>query len=58
MGEVMTADEYHMAHILVPLSEDAAAAEIAEAQAQAEDLIRQIAAGANFQSLAVSHSAG
>ena len=58
MGEVMTADEYRMAHILVPLPEDAAAAEIAEAQAQAEDLIRQIAAGANFQSLAVSHSAG
>ena len=58
LGAVMTADEYRIAHILIPLPEDASATQIAEIQADAEDLLKQLAEGADFSALAVGHSAG
>ena len=58
LGETITADEYRMAHILIPLPEDATAAQTTQAQAEADDLIKQLDAGADFRSLAVGHSAG
>lgn len=58
LGAVMTADEYRIAHILVPLPEDASATQIAKIQADAEDLLKQVAEGADFSALAVGHSAG
>ena len=58
LGAVMTADEYRIAHILIPLPEDASATQIAEIQTDAEDLLKQLAEGADFSALAVGHSAG
>jgi peptidyl-prolyl cis-trans isomerase SurA len=58
LGAAMTADEYRIAHILVPLPEDATASQIAEVKANAEDLLKQLDAGADFSALAVGHSAG
>ena len=58
IGEMLTADEYRIAHILLTVDEDATAADIRSVQQRAESLIQQIAEGADFQQLAVSHSAG
>ena len=59
VGQVVTADEYRLAHILLPLPEDADAREQRAVRDQAEDILRQIdEEGADFQSLAVQKSAG
>lgn len=58
LGEVVTADEYRLAHILLPLPEDPTAGQIRQVRKNAEDLLAQINAGADFQSLAVQKSAG
>lgn len=58
LGEAVTADEYRLAHILLPVPEDANAAEIKKVQKEAEDLLDRIKGGADFQSLAVEKSKG
>jgi peptidyl-prolyl cis-trans isomerase SurA len=57
-GEVITADEYRLAHILLPIPSDANAQEKEAVRQRAEDLHTQIDEGADFQSLAVEKSAG
>jgi peptidyl-prolyl cis-trans isomerase SurA len=58
LGEVVTADDLRLAHILIPLTEDASKEQIEQVRATAQDLVDQINAGADFQTLAVERSAG
>lgn len=58
VGQMVTADEFRVAHILLTIDEDANAENIGAVRRQAEGLKQQIAEGADFQQLAVSHSAG
>lgn len=58
VGEVVTADEYRLAHILLPTPSQATAAQVEAVRQDADDLLNQIKAGADFQSLAVERSAG
>lgn len=58
VGQVITADEYRLAHILLPIPEDATAAQIRAVQQEANSLASRIENGADFQSLAVERSAG
>lgn len=59
MGQVVTADEYRLAHILLPLPDDPSADDIRRVRADAEGILRQIELeDADFQSLAVQKSAG
>ncbi len=58
LGETLTADEYRLAHILLPIPDNANSAQIADIRQQAQDLIEAVEQGADFQSLAVERSAG
>ncbi len=58
LGEVITADEYRLAHILLPTPDDASETQIAGVMSEAENLIQQITNGADFQSLAIEKSTG
>ena len=58
MGEMVTADEFRVAHILLPIDENASADEIRVVRQKADGLLKQIEEGADFRQLAVSHSAG
>lgn len=59
LGQVVTADEYRLAHILLPLADDASASEIRRVRDEAEEILRMIEEeDADFQSLAVQKSAG
>jgi peptidyl-prolyl cis-trans isomerase SurA len=48
--------EYNFAHILVTVPENASPEQIQERRARAEDILAQIAAGADFAQLSASHS--
>jgi peptidyl-prolyl cis-trans isomerase SurA len=56
MGKVVTADEFRLAHILLPFSEGANAEEILKVKNDAEALIEEIYDGADFRSLAIERS--
>ncbi len=56
MGKIVTADEYRLAHILLPFSENADGDEISQVKTDAEALIQELNAGANFRSLAIERS--
>ncbi len=58
VGEVITADEYRLAHILVPAPAEANAQQLQVVRQSAENMLAEIADGADFQSLAVERSAG
>ncbi|MFT4631696.1 MAG: peptidyl-prolyl cis-trans isomerase SurA [Candidatus Pseudothioglobus sp.] len=58
MGGVVTADDYRLAHILLPIPDDADEDQINEVRAAAQAMANAINAGADFQSLAVERSAG
>ncbi len=58
LGANITADEYRLAHILLPTPSEPTAEQIQEVRRKAESLLAQIEAGADFQSLAVEYSAG
>jgi peptidyl-prolyl cis-trans isomerase SurA len=57
-GRTITSPEVHLGHILLPLSSGASKERVAEVRARADDLIAQLQAGANFDNLAITHSAG
>lgn len=57
-GEIVTADEYRLAHILLPIPDDASSSEISEIRDEAENILQQIKEGADFQSLAMEKSSG
>jgi peptidyl-prolyl cis-trans isomerase SurA len=58
LGEVITADEYRLAHILLPFPEDATPAQINEVMSSAEGILEKINGGADFKSLAIEKSTG
>lgn len=58
VGEVVTADEYRLGHILLALPSEATATQIRAVQREANELAAQLKAGGNFQKLAVERSAG
>ena len=58
LGEVITADEYRLAHILLPTPNDASQAQISNIMKNAQDLKNQVDNGADFQSLAIEKSTG
>lgn len=58
VGQVVTADEYRLAHILLPIPEEATAEEIRSVRDEAERVLSRVEAGEDFQSLAVEKSAG
>ncbi len=57
LGEQITADEYRLAHILLPLPDKATSSQISDARQQAADILARIAKGETFQSLAIEKSA-
>ncbi len=50
--------EYHLAHILIPISDYAEANEIAEVQANTKKLVQELRTGANFSKVAMEKSSG
>ncbi|MBV1878641.1 MAG: peptidylprolyl isomerase [Pseudomonadales bacterium] len=57
LGSTITADEYRLAHILLPFPEDANSSQIQTVKTQAMALIQSINDGADFKSLALTQSA-
>lgn len=57
-GKLLTADEYRLLHILLPLAEDFSRTEIRAQQKKAMEIIKEIKTEADFQRMAVAHSAG
>ncbi len=55
-GKTITADEYRLAHILLPFPADATGDQIREVQMKAEALMQELENGADFQSLAIERS--
>lgn len=58
VGSVVTSDEYQLAHILLPVPSDSSPAKIGKIKKKATKLLKQINNGADFQSMALEHSAG
>jgi peptidyl-prolyl cis-trans isomerase SurA len=52
----MFADEYRVGHILLTLDEQASDAAVAQAEAQATDIVGQLRDGADFAQMAIAHS--
>lgn len=57
-GNVVVNSDYNLSHIRISFSENASAADIAEAEATAREVHEQIVAGADFREMAVRHSSG
>jgi peptidyl-prolyl cis-trans isomerase SurA len=57
-GRELTADEYRVGHILLATNSDMSQRDIAETKTRAEKIVAELDAGANFQTLAMTHSAG
>lgn len=56
-GQFWNAPDYHIGHILIPVSSNADPAAIQSAQERAEDIYRRIQAGEDFAQLATLYSA-
>lgn len=50
--------EYHLGHILLPISENASTEDVREVSARAQQLVEQLRSGADFAELAIANSAG
>ncbi len=50
--------QYHLGHILIPITDASEQSNIQQAREKAQDIIRQLREGADFASLAIQHSAG
>ena len=57
VGEIITADEYRLSHILLPFPEDADSRDIGKVKQESEDLIQQLADGSDFNTMAIEKSA-
>ncbi|MGA1189632.1 MAG: peptidylprolyl isomerase, partial [Pseudomonadales bacterium] len=57
-GQELTADEYRIGHILIPIGSDPSRESIAQAKSEAEAVVAALQSGENFQSLAMEKSAG
>lgn len=58
LGQIQLAEDYHLANILIPLSDSPDAAEINAAMQRAEHIQQQLAEGVSFAQLAISYSVG
>lgn len=58
LGASITANEYRFAHILIAMPSDADSKTIREIRQQATDILAEIHAGTEFQTLAMERSAG
>lgn len=58
LGEMVTADEYHVLHILMAVEADAESALISQIRGKAETLLQELKAGADFKRAAIANSAG
>jgi peptidyl-prolyl cis-trans isomerase SurA len=56
LGQAITADEYRLAHILLPFQEAATSSQIETVRQDALSLIEEINGGADFQTLAIERS--
>jgi len=56
-GRELTADEYRIGHILIPIGSDPSRESIAQAKLEAEAVVAALQSGENFQSLAMEKSA-
>ncbi|HEX4910380.1 MAG TPA: peptidylprolyl isomerase SurA [Permianibacter sp.] len=50
--------EYHLGHILLPISENASTDDVRDVSARAQQLVEKLRAGADFAELAIANSAG
>ncbi|WP_164503460.1 peptidylprolyl isomerase SurA [Pleionea sediminis] len=50
--------QYHLGHILIPITNASDSKNIQEAREKAQDLVKQLRNGADFSNLAIQHSAG
>ncbi len=50
--------QYHLGHILIPITDASDQSNIQQAREKAQDIIRQLREGADFANLAIQHSAG
>ena len=57
VGELVTADEFRLSHILLPFPEDANADDIGKVKEESEKLIQDLAEGADFNTMAIEKSA-
>jgi peptidyl-prolyl cis-trans isomerase SurA len=57
-GNVVANSAYSLSHILLPIPESASADEVAEVEALANQIIGQVATGADFREMAVRYSQG
>jgi peptidyl-prolyl cis-trans isomerase SurA len=58
VGQIVTADEFRIAHILLPFPDTPNSDQILKVKKDSEAIISQVQQGANFQSLAIEKSAG
>ncbi len=57
-GQKATAEEYRLGHILIQVPSQASRAELKKAEEKAQDLVKQLRAGANFKQMAIAQSDG
>ncbi len=57
-GNVVANSAYSLSHILLPIPESASADEVAEVEALANQIIGQVATGADFREMAIRYSKG
>jgi peptidyl-prolyl cis-trans isomerase SurA len=57
-GNVVVNSAYELSHILLPIPESASADEVAEVEALANQIIGQVATGADFREMAIRYSKG
>lgn len=56
LGRMASSAEYNLAHILIATPENASASDIRNAQNKANELVRKLRAGADFQQMAIAES--
>lgn len=57
LGQMQLADDYHLANILIPLSDNPSSEELDQARAKVDDILSRLKKGEDFQQLAVRYSA-
>lgn len=58
VAQDQSATEYHLSHILIPLSEELSKTEIQQVEANANNVARELKQGADFAKTAIAKSAG
>lgn len=58
LGNALTSDEYRLAHILLPIPNEATPGQIQAVRAEADNVLQRVQSGDDFQALAIEKSAG